>query len=427
MSGNTPSAHAAFESVDLATWRAQVESELRGTPFESLLRTTADGGIVQPVYVEASAEHAPLLTRRAWLQAPRVSAGDVVAENRALLADLVGGCGGFWLMADCASLDANALGQLLDGVQLAAVEVHAEAYAEPAEMLDRLQQIGGSEPLHGSLGADLYAQALRGMAAAEFGADALAALVQRCATEVPGMRALAVSSEPLSDAGAYAVQELGYLLASTAAHWRALEECGVAPSTSLAQTVWRMTVGRDTFGGLAALRAARLLGRRLAELCGVEGEPIVHAICARRCLQTEDASTNLLRTTTQVYAALLGGADVLTISAWDEATEDASLSARRLARNTALVLAEEGGLDAVADPAAGSGFLEARTEQLAADAWAWFRAVESRGGVAAVLADGSLHAEIAETARVQRKRVDGGLEPILGVTVYPPKPGEAGS
>ena len=279
--------------------------------------------------------------------------------------------------------------------------------------------------LHGSLGSDLYAQSLRESSVAELDSAALAELVRRCAKEAPAMRVIGITAEPLGDAGAHAVQELGYLLASTAAHLRALEERGVAPDTVFAQTIWRMTVGRDTFGGLAALRAARLLGRRLAELCGAGDEPVLHAICSRRTLATQDAASNLLRTTTQVFAALLGGADVLTVSAWDEADGVPSASARRLARNTALVLAEEGSLGAVADPAAGAGFLEARTEQLAADAWAWFQALELRGGVAAVLADGSLHAEVAETARAQQERVEAGLEPILGVTVYPPSSAEA--
>jgi len=427
MSGNTPSTHADFESVDFASWRAHVEKELRDARFDSLLRTTADGGTVQPIYVEASGDHAPLLTCRDWSQAPRIFGGDVATANRTLLADLEGGCGGFWLMADCASWDAAEVAQLLKGVHLNAVEVHAEAYSDPAELFGRLQAIGGSDPLHGSLGADLYAQGLRGESVGEFESAALAGLVQRCAKESPAMRAIGISAEPLADAGAHAVQELGYLLASTAAHLRVLDERGVAPAAVFAQTIWRMTVGRDTFGGLAALRAARLLGRRLAELCDADDEPALHAICSRRTLETQDASTNLLRTTTQVFAALLGGADVLTVSAWDEADGVASPSARRLARNTALVLAEEGSLDAVADPAAGAGFLEARTEQLAADAWAWFQAVESRGGVAAILADGSLHAEVAETARAQRERVEAGQEPILGVTIYPPSPAEASS
>jgi len=421
-----PSA-SGFPPVDSAAWRARVEADLGAAGAAALAARTLAGLTVEPCYGEAPGDAPPLLRARTWCQAPRLCCVDPAAANAELLADLRGGASACWWMADVERLDDAGFERLVAEVALGAIEVHVDSGDAPAGVAERLFARAAQSPLHGSLGADpLGAWARRGRPARAMDAcwDEAAALTERCVAEQPAVRALGLSAEAPADAGAHAVQELAFLLASTAETWRALDARGVAPGVAAQQTLWRLTVGADSFGALAKLRAARRLFRRMAAACGVEGlaaDGRLHAVAARRTLARRDPWSNLLRATTQAWAALLGGADVWTATCWDEALGRPSADARRLSRNLALVLAEEGALDAVADPAAGSGHFEARTEDLAQAAWLAFQDLERRGGLAAVLADGSFRDEVDATARARRERLESGESAVVGVTAFPPQ------
>ncbi len=131
-----------------------------------------------------------------------------------------------------------------------------------------------------------------------------------------------------------------------------------------------------------------------------------------------DPHSNLLRTTLASIGAVLGGADGVTVLPFTAPLGLAGPLARRLARNTPLVLLAEAGLDRVADPAAGSGVVEALTEALCKEAWTLFQGIEARGGLPAVLADGSWAAEIAATRERRRLDLRQGRRIIVGTTAY---------
>jgi methylmalonyl-CoA mutase len=168
-------------------------------------------------------------------------------------------------------------------------------------------------------------------------------------------------------------------------------------------------VGRDTFGELCKLRALRLCANKVLTACGVDPVP-VHAVCSGRTMTQRDPWVNLLRVTTQTVAAALGGARWITPRPFDAAFAEQSPLGRRVARNTALVLREESQLGRVMDPAAGSYYVETRTDALAREAWTRFQALE-RGGVDV---EARLTAARAARAALIAKR----KEPILGVTEF---------
>jgi len=210
-------------------------------------------------------------------------------------------------------------------------------------------------------------------------------------------------------AGATEEQELAAVLATYVAHLRAVPEPG--------RIEIELATDADQFRSMAKLRAMRLLAARVSETSGLSSTPRIHAETAWRMMSAVDTDTNILRTTVAAFAAIVGGADSLTVLPHDCLT-GSSVEAARLARNTQIILTDEANLHRVADPAAGSGALEALTGSFAEGAWRRFQRIETEGGILAALAHGELLNQIAEAqaARLQRGRSSSAT--LVGVNAY---------
>ena len=183
---------------------------------------------------------------------------------------------------------------------------------------------------------------------------------------------------------------------------------------------FRLAADADQFLTIAKFRALRLLWARIEEAAGLDPQPIrVHAETAWRMMSRRDPWVNLLRTTLAVFSAGVGGADSIAVLPLTQAIGLPDAFARRLARNTQLVLLEEANLARVGDPAAGSGGLEALTEELARAAWAKLQQFEARGGAYAALADGSFQAEVAATRAARDKALARRKDKLTGVSEFP--------
>ena len=185
-----------------------------------------------------------------------------------------------------------------------------------------------------------------------------------------GPRTVLVSSLAYPDAGADAADEISFALSSGA---RVIGEGAVGV---------QVAVGRDTFVELAKIRALRRCWEKLLAASHVPaaGRVLVHAVCSSRTLTQRDPWVNILRVTTEVFAAVLGGAALVTPASFDQALGSPGDLGRRVARNTGLVLREESHLGRVRDPAAGSYYLDTLTDALAREAWKRFQALEREGG-----------------------------------------------
>jgi methylmalonyl-CoA mutase len=199
--------------------------------------------------------------------------------------------------------------------------------------------------------------------------------------------------------GATAVQELAFTLAEASDRLAANQAVeGLA-----------FAIGSVYFMEIAKLRAARILYARLSEAYGTNPETRIHAVTALSNKSIYDPWTNLLRSTTEALAAVLGGADWLRVQA-------AGYPAR-LARNVQLILKEEAHLDKVADPAGGSWFIENLTASLAAEAWKLFQQVESMGGFAKARA--FIDSAIAAAREAKEKEFASRRRVMVGVNNYP--------
>jgi len=250
----------------------------------------------------------------------------------------------------------------------------------------------------------------------------MADMVRWTEEHAPDVRAIAVSTLPHAKAGATAVDELALAVATGVEYLRRLEAAGIAPEIVCRRLRFILPVGRDFFLEIAKLRAVRWLWASVAEACGValDARAVpVHAITSPRCLTVRDPWVNMLRATVESFAAVVGGADVITVLPFDSAAGRSDELGRRIAVNTQTILREESGLDRVEDPAAGSYFVERLTHDLAAAAWERFRHIEASGGMASYLLSGAVARELGEASARKRHTVSTRRDLVTGVSSYP--------
>jgi methylmalonyl-CoA mutase len=186
----------------------------------------------------------------------------------------------------------------------------------------------------------------------------------------------------IHNAGGSEAQELAFALASAVEFLRALSANSVQLDAARGMIYFRLAADADEFLTIAKFRAIRKLWARVEEACGLAPKPAyVTAETAWRMMTRRDPYVNMLRTTIAVTAAGLGGADSILALPHTAALGLPDAFARRVARNTQLILLEESNLYRVADPAAGSGGIEELTGKLCATAWTQFQEIEKAGGV----------------------------------------------
>ena len=213
---------------------------------------------------------------------------------------------------------------------------------------------------------------------------------------------------------------MAFALASAVAYLRALEAHGMALAAARDAIYFRLSADADQFLTMAKFRAARKLWARVEQACGLTPKPaMVTAETAWRMMTKHDPYVNMLRTTIAVAAAGLGGADAVTVLPYTAPLGLPDPFARRIARNTQLVLLEESNLARVGDPAAGSGALEAMTHELCTAAWAAFREIEQQGGVWAALETGLIQRHAAAVRAERERAVARRTDILTGSNEYP--------
>jgi methylmalonyl-CoA mutase len=213
---------------------------------------------------------------------------------------------------------------------------------------------------------------------------------------------------------------LAFALAVALAYLRALEAEGVSLDAVRRMIFFRLAADADQFLTIAKFRALRKLWARIETACGLAPAPaFVSAETAWRMLARRDPQVNILRTSIAAFAAALGGADAITVLPFTAALGLPDRFARRIARNTQLVLLEESHLAKVADPSAGSGSVEDLTDQLCRTAWALFREIEAAGGIATALASGLVQQKVSDVRAKRAAALARRKDALTGVSIFP--------
>ncbi|WP_151954673.1 methylmalonyl-CoA mutase [Sphingomonas sp. EC-HK361] len=240
--------------------------------------------------------------------------------------------------------------------------------------------------------------------------------------EMPKFNSISISGYHMQEAGATQVQELAF----TIADGREYVKYGVASGLDIDKFAGRLSfffaIGMNFFMEVAKLRAARVLWHRVMTQLGAKDERSkmlrTHCQTSGVSLTEQDPYNNVIRTTIEAMAAMLGGTQSLHTNALDEAIALPTDFSARIARNTQIVIQEETGMTKVVDPLGGSYYVEALTQELVDKAWAIIERVEADGGMAKAVAHGWPKAMIEEAAAARQARVDRGEDVIVGVNRY---------
>jgi methylmalonyl-CoA mutase len=240
--------------------------------------------------------------------------------------------------------------------------------------------------------------------------------------EMPKFNSISISGYHMHEAGATAVQELAYTLADGMEYVRAAVATGLDIDAFAPRLSFFWGIGMNLFMEVAKMRAARTLWGRIMTELGAKSEKSkllrTHCQTSGVSLTEQDPYNNIVRTTIEALAAVLGGTQSLHTNSFDEAIALPTDFSARIARNTQLILAEESGVTAVADPLGGSWYVEALTRDLEERAWALIREVESLGGMTKAVSDGLPKRRIEEAAAERQAKVDTGDAVIVGVNRY---------
>ena len=247
-------------------------------------------------------------------------------------------------------------------------------------------------------------------------------IVEYMTTHMPRFNWISISGYHMQEAGATAVQELAFTLADGHEYVRAAIERGLDVDAFAGRLSFFFAIGMNFFMEVAKLRAARLLWSRImAEFNPKKPGSLMlrtHCQTSGVSLTAQDPYNNIVRTTVEALAAVLGGTQSLHTNSFDEAIALPTDFSARIARNTQLILAEETGVTHVVDPLGGSFYVEALTASLAAHAWDLIQEVEGLGGMTKAVESGMPKLRIEEAAARRQAAVDRGDEVIVGVNKY---------
>jgi len=430
---------AEFAASTRQDWLKVVDAALKGAPFEKLTAKTQDGLTIEPLYHRA-ADACPLGARppgTPWALMQRVEHPDPVAANSQARHDLENGANGLSLVfagavgAYSYGLDPSraTLARALDGIVLdAGIRIELDLGARPMETAQGLAALVRSLKLEpGTTDIRFALDPLGAIATSGATATAWADLAPLFASTVADLLGqgfngpfAAADGRPVHAAGGSQAQELAFALSAAVSYLRTLETHGVDLETASRMVAFRLAADADQFLTIAKFRAVRKLWARVMEACGLPPQrAVVSAETAWRMLTRRDPWVNLLRATMAVFAAGLGGADNITVLPFTAALGLPDQFARRLARNTQLILLEESNLAKVADAGAGAGAVENLTNELCRAAWSLFQEIEAAGGTATALARGLVQEKVATVRAAQEEAVARRNAPLTGTSEFP--------
>jgi methylmalonyl-CoA mutase N-terminal domain/subunit len=248
-------------------------------------------------------------------------------------------------------------------------------------------------------------------------------LIAWCARHVPKWNTISISGYHIREAGCTAAQELAFTLADGIAYVQACADRGLSVDSFAPRLSFFFNAHNDLFEEVAKFRAARRMWARIMDERFRPRDPRsrlcrFHVQTAGSSLTAQEPENNVVRVTLQALAAVLGGAQSLHTNAMDEALALPTARAARLALRTQQVLAHESGAANVADPAGGSYFLEALTDQLEEEAWALLGQVERLGGMQRAIEQGFPQRAIQESAYRWQREVEEGRRAVVGVNAF---------
>ncbi len=457
-----------FPRPSYEDWKKAAEALLKGAPFEKKMRTrTVEGITLEPIYRQESVRGlahlddlpgspaSPRASRpsgflgASWDALQEITAGNPREFNQQLLDALQKGQTGVMLSVDLATsllhnpseaevgevaacgLSLARLADLktaLDGVVAEAVALHVKPGCALVPMASFLAAWCAEDEVdpaqvRGAFHADPIGHWVAAGALPvpyEVMMDQLKTSFGLLDGILPGFGLVGCSGIPFHMAGASAVDELALMLAESVEYIRQLGKRDVDPGHVAKRTVFTFSLGSNFFMELAKIRAARIAWGRIQESFGVENPSPMRGVGRTGFFNKTafDPYVNMLRTTTESFSGVLGGLEALTVGTFDECIRESDAFARRIARNTHTILAEECELNRVVDPAGGSWYIECLTDEVLKAAWSRFQEIEAEGGIGEAFRKGTVAEMCGRSRDEAQKRLNQRRFSLIGTNVY---------
>jgi len=462
-----------FKKRTLDDWRAQASEELAGASPDKLAWETPEGLWVKPLYTAADLEgleaaatlpgfppylrgpRATMYANRPWTVRQYGGFSTAEATNEFFKRNLAGGQTGLSVAFDLAThrgYDSDHP-RVLGDVGKAGVAIDS---VEDMKILFRdipLDKVSVSMTMNGAvlpvMASFIVAGEEQGVPAKKLSGTIqndilkefmvrntyiyppgpsmriVADVIEYTAKHMPRFNSISISGYHMQEAGATAVQELAFTLADGVEYVRAALSRGLDIDEFAPRLSFFFAIGMNFFMEIAKLRAARLIWARLmrpfAPKNAVSLALRTHCQTSGVSLTEQDPYNNVVRTTIEALAAVLGGTQSLHTNAFDEALALPTPASARIARNTQLIIRDETGIPKVIDPLGGSFYLESLTVSLAKAASELIQEVEAMGGMTKAVESGMPKLRIEEAAARRQARIDRGEEIIVGVNRYRPE------
>lgn len=458
-----------FDAPSYDEWRQTAEKSLKGAPFEKkLLTKTYEGLVLNPIYRREDTERLPHMhsvpgftpfargtraamhTDRPWGISHNYRFSLPSALSQAIGEDLGAGLSEIGFSLDRPGLagadpdtvnpsnvgrggvsliDIEELKTILDAAAFPKIPVQIDAGSAGLAVAAMLKshcersQISLADVKGGVLMDPISQLARYGVSfkSTQQLYQEMAMLTRFAAESSSELFTVGVGSHCYHQSGANAVEELGFTVAHGVEYVRALLELQLPLEMISERTLFSFSVGGNFFMEVAKLRAARLLWALVIEAFGGNQETRKIHLVVRTSDWNKtayDPYVNMLRSTTETFAAAIAGADSIQTVPFDETVRESNSFSRRIARNVQIVLQEESRLGKVIDPAGGAYYLETLTDYLAQNAWKLFQEVERLGGMSRALETGFVRKTIEKTASVRKKDLQTRKEVIIGTNIY---------
>ena len=433
-----------FPPVSTAEWMAKIEADLKGKDFEkTLVWKTNEGFSVRPFYRSEDLDKVSYLDAlpgqfpfvrgaktngNEWYIRQDIQVTTPEEANKKALEVLNKGVNSLgFVFKGCVEVTVADLEIVLKDICLDAIEVNLISCCKSVSNAKALanyitKTYGADSNVVASAKVDPLGSLTRNGSFDEAIYAEMKALIEET-NSLENFRSIAVTGKNFRDAGSTIVQELGFSLAIGAEYLSSLTDAGLSVDDVACNIKFNFGVGANYFMEIAKLRAARMLWAKVVEAfepkCECSSKMVIHSENTIFNKTVYDPYVNMLRTQTEAMSAVLGGTDSLTVLPFNAIYESTTDFSERIARNQQILLKEEAHFDKIADPAAGSYYIENLTDSIATEAWKLFLAVQEKGGYVAAFKEGFVQSQVNATAAKMDSAIATRRENLLGTNQFP--------
>jgi methylmalonyl-CoA mutase len=435
-----------FPPVSTEQWEEVIKKDLKGADYERrLVRTTLDGIKARPYYrsenlqglehiLDVQPGEFPYVrgdkSDNDWLIRQDIVVDDYEVANKTALDAIEKGTESLaFVICTNNPTGKDDVAKLLVNIPLAEIELNFSIGKASKDFVESLISYLGADAtkVKGSIALDpLTCLTVTGSGCDDEACDYNSfpkEIFDTVSKSLPGFDVISIKAYNFKNSGSSIVQELAFGLSMANDYLAKATDVGIAIDDIASKIRFNFAVGPDYFMEIAKLRAARYLWAKLVEAyqpsSTASGVMKIHSVTAEYNQTIYDPYVNMLRSTTEAMSAVLGGTDSLTVLPFNIKFDKTNPFSERIARNQQILLKKESYFDKVADPSAGSYFIENLTDSIITEAWKLFLEVEDKGGYLEAFKQGFIQEQVKAIAQKRDLNIATRKEILLGTNQYP--------